>query len=308
MADVVALLRPSQWIKNVVVFAGPAAGLQLTSGASVGRAMLAFAAFCLLSSAGYAVNDVIDRVADSQHPTKRNRPVARGAIGVGGALTLAVVLAVVSLGMAGLWLGRGVVAVLAVYLALTLAYSVALKQRVILDVIVVALGFVLRAWAGAIAVGVEASSWLIACVFTLCLFMGFGKRRCEVAMLGNAEVAESHRPTLVRYTPELLTHLIAVSAGIAVITFLLYTLDTAGHPAPFPKEHLFYTLPIVVYGVFRFAMLTQLGVYSGPTEMVFKDRALFSAIVLWGCCALVVVYQMELFGPGGLEQFVSSSP
>jgi 4-hydroxybenzoate polyprenyltransferase len=190
------------------------------------------------------------------------------------------------------------------YFVMTLTYTLALKRRVILDVIIVALGFVLRAWAGALAVGVEASSWLIVCVFTLCLFMGFGKRRCEVVMLGNAEEARNHRSTLVRYTPELLTHLIAVSAGIAVITFLLYTLDTAGHPSPFPKQHLFYTLPIVVYGVFRFAMLTELGSYAGPTEMMYKDRGLQVAFVLWMVCSLVVVYQVSLFGPAGLEQFV----
>lgn len=302
LADAVALLRPSQWIKNVVVLAGPAAALQLTSLPSIARSAFAFAAFCLMSSAAYAINDVVDRNADARHPTKRFRPVARGALSVGAALMLAGLLAFTSLLMALTLTGRGVAVILVVYLAITMAYSVALKRRVILDVIIVALGFVLRAWAGAMAVGVEASSWLVACVFTLCLFMGFGKRRCEVVMLGNAEEAESHRPTLVRYTPELLTHLIAVSAGIAVITFLLYTLDTAGHPSPFPKQHLFYTLPIVVYGVFRFAMLTELGNYAGPTEMMYKDRALQVAFVLWIVCALVIVYQVKLFGPGGLER------
>ncbi len=302
--DVVALLRPRHWIKNVVVFAGPAAGLQLTSAVSMLRAVVAFASFCLISSAVYAVNDAVDRKADARHPTKRNRPVARGVISPFTAITIALLLTFMAAGLALTLPGRSVVVVLGVYLCLALAYTFALKKRVILDVIIVALGFVLRAWAGALAVGVEASSWLIACVFTLCLFMGFGKRRCEVVMLGNAEEAGSHRRTLLRYTPTLLAHMIAVSAGIAVITFLLYTLDTAGHPSAFPKQHLFYTLPIVVYGVFRFAMLTELGVYAGPTEMIFKDRALLTAIVLWAGCALVVVYQVALFGTGGLERFV----
>ena len=105
----------------------------------------------------------------------------------------------------------------------------------------------------------------------------------------------------MRYTPQLLTHLITVSAGIAVITFLLYTLDTAGHASPFPKQHLFYTLPLVVYGIFRFAMLTELGLYSGPTEMMFKDKALFLAFLLWVVCAMVIAYQVPLLGPHGLE-------
>ena len=304
LGDVVELLRPTQWVKNVVVFAGPAAGLKLSSGHSLGQAMVAFAAFCLAASATYALNDVVDRTADASHPTKRLRPVARGAIRPATAVVVATVLAAAAISLTTWVLSSGVTAVLAGYLALTLAYSLTLKRRVILDVIVVACGFVLRAFAGAVAVGVPTSEWLIACVFTLCLFMGFGKRRCEIAMIGNAEEIGHHRRTLVRYTPDLLNHLLAVSAGIAVITFLLYTLDTQGHPSPFHKEHLFYTLPLVIYGIFRFAMLTELGIYSGPTEIVLKDRAMVLAIVLWALCALVIAYQVALFGPGGLAGLV----
>jgi len=169
----------------------------------------------------------------------------------------------------------------------------------ILDVIVIATGFVLRAWAGSLAVGVVTSEWLVVCMFTLCLFMGFGKRRCELTMIGNVDEARQHRRTLVRYTPDLLNHLITVSAGIAVMTFLLYTLDHSRSPAPFPKEHLFYTLPIVVYGVFRFAMLTELGLYSGPTEIVLRDKAMLGTILVWAAAALVIVYQKTLLGPNG---------
>ena len=126
-------------------------------------------------------------------------------------------------------------------------------------------------------------------------------------MIVNREQAEEHRRTLVSYTPQLLTHLITVSAGIAVMTFLLYTLDTTRDDVPFHKEHLFYTLPVVVYGVFRFAMLTETGLYSGPTEIVLKDRPLLAAIGLWACAALVIVYQHALFGPGGLASLVTGS-
>lgn len=136
-------------------------------------------------------------------------------------------------------------------------------------------------------------------MFTLCLFMGFGKRRCELTMIGNVDEARQHRRTLVRYTPDLLNHLITVSAGIAVMTFLLYTLDHSRSPAPFPKEHLFYTLPIVVYGVFRFAMLTELGLYSGPTEIVLRDKAMLGTILVWAAAALVIAYQKTLLGPNG---------
>ena len=303
LRDLVALMRPSQWVKNVVVFAGPAAGLKLTSVASAFDAVAAFVAFCLVASATYVINDLLDRHADASHPTKCNRPIARGAVGPGAAVALAVGLITVAAIGAFCLLNAGVTIVLAVYFALTLAYSFALKERVILDVIVVATGFVLRAWAGSLAVGVPTSDWLVACVFTLCLFMGFGKRRCELAMIGSRGDAGQHRRTLLSYTPDLLTHLITVSAGIAVITFLLYTLDMSGHPAPFHKQHLFYTLPLVVYGIFRFAMLTEHGSFSGPTEIVLHDRPMLATIVCWAVCALLVAYQTRLFGPEGFDRF-----
>ena len=128
--------------------------------------------------------------------------------------------------------------------------------------------------------------------------------RCEIAMLGVGDEAGKHRRTLLRYTPDLLNHLITVSAGIAVIAFLLYTLDSSGNAPPFQKEHLFYTLPLVIYGVFRFAMLTEFGQYAGPTEIVLKDPAMRWAILLWTVAALVVAYQKTLFGPGGLPGLV----
>lgn len=302
VGDCIQLLRPAQWIKNVVVFAGPAAALKLASIGAFLDALVAFVSFCLAASATYAINDVMDRQADANHPKKRNRPVARGAIRPSTAIAVSAVLMLLAITIPTFLVNGRVTAVLVLYLALTLAYSMTLKRRVILDVIVVACGFVLRAWAGSLAVGVATSAWLVACVFTLCLFMGFGKRRCELAMIGDTNEAGQHRRTLLRYTPDLLNHLITVSAGIAVITFLLYTMDTGGHPAPFHKEHLFYTLPLVVYGIFRYAMLTELGVHSGPTEIVLRDRPLLATILLWAVIALAIAYQNSLFGPEGLER------
>lgn len=299
--DYIDLLRPTHWVKNVVVLAGPAAGLKLFSPVSAAQAFVAFAAFCLIASATYAINDVLDRVADARHPTKRNRPVARGAIRPIVAVGMGCCLVAAAVALTTLYLTASVTIVLLLYFGMTLAYSVALKRQVILDVIIVATGFVLRAWAGSLAVGVPTSEWLAACVFTLCLFMGFGKRRCELAQIGNLDVAGQHRPTLLRYTPDLLQHLITVSAGIALITFLLYTLDTGSHPTPFHKEHLFYTLPLVVYGVFRYAMLTELGTFGGPMDIVLKDRAVLATIVVWTVIAMVIAYEMPLFGPDGLE-------
>ena len=305
-ADYLKLIRPAQWVKNIVVFAGPAAGLKLFTAHGLSRTLLTFAAFCIAASAGYIVNDILDRQADRSHPTKRFRPIAAGRITIGSAAALAVMLWASAITTSALLLPRGVTLVLCLYIGLTLSYSSVLKERVILDVILIALGFVLRAMAGALAVDVPASEWLIVCVFTLCLFMGFGKRRCEIAMIADADEIFQHRRTLVRYTPDLLNHLITVSAGIAVITFLLYTLDAGvAHPSVFPKHHLFYTLPLVIYGVFRFAMLTELGLHTGPTEIVLKDKAMLLTVALWTLCALVVAYQNFLFGPGGLTALVN---
>ncbi len=306
LRDWLGLLRPAQWVKNVVVLAGPAAGLKLFDAGLFPRAALAFLGFCLMASATYCINDTLDREADAGHPTKKTRPVARGAIRPATALSAGGALFVVASLLSGLVLGPQVTVVLVLYFAMTLAYSLALKERVILDVIILALGFVLRAWAGSLAVGVVTSEWMIACVFTLCLFMGFGKRRCEIASIGNRADAGQFRSTLLRYTPDLLNHLITVSAGIAVLTFLLYTLDTSGH-APFHKQHLFFTLPIVVYGIFRFAMLTETGRYTGPTEIVLKDPALLATIILWAALALGIAYQSVLFGPGGIEARLGGS-
>jgi 4-hydroxybenzoate polyprenyltransferase len=293
--DYLDLFRPTQWVKNVVVLAGPAGGLKLFTVSGFTQAVIAMAAFCLAASGAYAINDVIDRETDARHPSKRLRPVARGVISAGQARTLGVLLILLSALITLFLSERLVTAVVLGYAALSLSYSLVFKRHMLLDVIVIALGFVLRAWAGSLAVGVPTSEWLVACMFTLCLFLGFGKRRCELATLGNAVEAGRHRATLVHYTPDLLNHLLTVSAGIAVMTFLLYTVDFSGPPSPFPKHHLFYTLPLVVYGVFRFAMVSELGLYSGPTEIVLKDRPLFFVILLWGAIALAIASEPVLF-------------
>ncbi len=302
LRDYFDAVRPTHWVKNVIVLAAPAAGMKLTDPVACRHALLAFVAFCFAASATYLINDAVDRETDAAHPTKRFRPIARGAIRPSVAFALATGLILFALAFSFLLLGNAVTGALVIYLLLTLAYSLALKQAVILDVMMVAVGFVLRAWAGALAVDVPPSQWLIACVFTLCMFMGFGKRRCELSMIDSPADARQHRPTLIRYTPDLLNHLITVSAGIAVITFLLYTVDTSGIQAPFPKRHLFFSLPIVVYGIFRFAMLTEIGRFSGPVDIVLRDRPLQLALAIWGLFALVVAYQIPLLGPGGLSR------
>ncbi len=286
----VQLARPHQWVKNLAVFVGPLFALKLGDSPSVWNTIIAFFGFCLVSSAGYAINDTMDRAADALHPHKRHRPVASGVIAPYSAWIFAAVFCLAGMLLVRLWLPPMVGYIVAAYLVLILAYSAALKQRPILDVIILAIGFVLRAVAGAEAVEAVVSPWLIVCTFTLCMFLGFGKRRCELAAFESREEAGTHRTTLLRYTPELLNHLISVSAGIAIITFLLYTMDTSEkYQPPFQKEYLLYTLPLVAYGLFRYAMLIEFGDRAGPTEIILKDVPLLLTIGLWGAIALGIV-------------------
>lgn len=279
MGKYVRLMRPVEWVKNVVVLAGPAFAMRLFDI----EALVAFAAFCLAASAVYVVNDIVDREADKAHPDKRDRPIASGAVTPTSAAVLAVVLIVVALGVTYISAPKALAIIVASYIVLIFAYSFLLKRQPILDVIVIATGFVLRAVGGAAAVSAPVSPWLIACTFTLCMFLGFGKRRCELATLTNRDDAGAHRTTLLRYTPELLNHLTSVSAGIAIMTFLLYTMDASPHipPPPFRKDYLLYTLPLVAYALFRYAMLIEAGRFSGPTQIVMKDKALILTGVLW---------------------------
>ncbi len=302
IGDLVSLLRPHQWVKNIIIFAGPAASLKLSSPQSLYHATLAFVSFCLAASSIYAINDAIDRNADACHPTKRLRPIARGAISPATAYALAAVLISIALLIAKTFLNGTVTAILGTYFVLMVAYSLALKKQALLDVIVLATGFVLRAWAGAASVDVVASQWLIGCVFTLCLFFGFGKRQCELSMLGDDESAVKHRATLIRYTPRLLSHLLTTSAAVAVMTFLIYTMEPGHAAPPFHKEHLFYTLPIVIYGIFRYTMCAELGKFAGPTEILLKDKMMIASIVLWLAIAMFIAYHDPIVSAVGLER------
>jgi len=291
LADVLRLGRPSQWVKNVFVFPALLFGIHRTESEAILAAVLTFAAFCLLSSGVYAINDVLDREEDRAHPRKRNRPVASGRVSPTTAVLIGLGYGVAGLAVA--WeVHRSVLAAGLAYLALMAAYNAVLKDKVLVDVIAISCGFVLRAIAGALAVQVAISPWLLVCTFTLCLFLGFGKRQCELAAFATTQEAAQHRQTLSRYNSQLLRHLLTTSAGIAVVTFLLYTLD----PQTQAKLHgslLIYTTPLVFYGVFRYTMLVETGRISGPNEILLADRPFLATVLLWGAAAVAIVY----YGP-----------
>jgi len=290
------LLRPNQWIKNLFLFAGLIFGQKLTDAGAVGIALVGFVLLCLTSSLVYVINDIHDRDEDKLHPRKRHRPIASGRISIGAAMVLAVVL--LAVGVGGSWmLNSGFGLVVTAYLFLQLFYTFGFKHAVILDVISIGVGFVLRAVAGAVLVHVEISPWLVLCTFTLCLFMGFSKRRCELNALAEngGTGAQKHRKTLSVYTPELLNHMTTLTAGIAIVGFMLYTIDdrTIGVFGKFAATALLYTLPIVVYAVFRFAVLVEHGEVDGPTDVVIKDHPFQIAIALWTVAALLIIYCPE---------------
>ncbi len=279
-------LRPKHWIKNTFVLAPLVFAGRLSDPASVERAAAALAVFCALSSSVYLLNDVADREADRLHPKKRFRPIAAGDLGATPAVLLASALAVGSLA-AAIVLSPKLAAVSALYLAQNLAYSFALKRVVILDVMLVASGFLLRAWAGAVAVGVAISEWLVLCTGLLALFLGFVKRRQEIA---SAPVATEQRPILREYSLPFLDQMIAVVTGSVVTAYALYAFSDEV-ATKLGTRHLGLTIPFVLFGIFRYLYLVHLrGEGENPTALVLSDRPLLLNVLLWGGAVGLVLY------------------
>ncbi|OGL08954.1 MAG: phosphoribose diphosphate--decaprenyl-phosphate phosphoribosyltransferase [Candidatus Rokubacteria bacterium RIFCSPLOWO2_12_FULL_71_22] len=290
LAAVVVSLRPRQWLKNLFVFAGLIFAQKLFTPAAW-IALAAFALFCALSGAVYLLNDVADRDRDRLDPRKRARPIAAGRLGVGVALAAAAVLVAGSL-VAAAFLSRAFLATAVAYLVLLTAYSVWLKHLVIVDVIVVACGFVLRAVAGAVVIRVEMSGWLLICTILLALFLALGKRRFEYLSLGGDAVA--HRPILAEYSPALLDQMIAVVTASTVTAYALYTMSPET-VAKFHTQLLPATIPFVLYGVFRYLYLLyrrQLG--GNPSELLLGDRALLLNALCWMLAVLLIIYGTRL--------------
>ncbi len=279
-------MRPVQWLKNGFVLAPIVFSGRIADPEAWSRCLLAVAAFCAASSATYLVNDILDREADRQHPDKCTRPIASGAVSVGSALATALVLMAVAVG-AAFTLGGWFPAVLGSYLALTLSYSAFLKDAVFLDVLVVAAGFVLRVVGGAVAIDVPVSTWLLMCTYLLALYLALGKRRAELALLG--EEAGSHRVVLGHYTLPLVDQATSVVLGATVAAYTLYTVapETV---AKVGSDGLMVTVPIVLYGLFRYLYLLHRHELGGsPTLVLITDWPLLACVVVWIVVAAVVI-------------------
>ena len=287
MPSWIAAARPSQWIKGVIIFAPMVLASKTADPFAWEKVLLTFGAFCLLASSAYIINDIHDREADRLHPVKKQRPIASRRLGVGSAVSEAAILGAMGL-LLGWSAGWRVLVILTGYLILQALYTGLLRGRVLVDVIVLSIGFVLRAMAGAVCIPVEVSPWLFICTFTLSLFMGFCKRGNEIKSLGREGDKTGHRRSLVEYSPELLTHLITLSAAVAVVSFIMYSISLSTI-ARFGTPNLIYTLPLVVYGVFRFAMLSMKGVYAGPVDIIWHDRPFQVTVALWSFLAWAVI-------------------
>jgi 4-hydroxybenzoate polyprenyltransferase len=288
LSAVLASLRPRQWVKNLFVFGGLIFAQQLFFPPAVWTALGAFAIFCGLSGAIYLLNDVADRDQDRLHPDKRLRPIASGRLSVPAAVAAALVLIGGGLAAAA-WLSPPFAAVALAYVVLLSAYSAWLKHIVIVDVLVVAIGFVLRAMAGALVISVAISGWLLICTILLALFLALGKRRHEVLALG--EEAARHRPILAEYSAALLDQMIAVVTASTVTAYALYTMSPET-VAKFQTPLLPVTLPFVLYGIFRYLYLLyrrQLG--GNPSDIVLRDRALLLNTLLWLAVVLIILYR-----------------
>jgi 4-hydroxybenzoate polyprenyltransferase len=283
-------LRPTQWPKNVFVLAPLVFGGMLLDSRVTLRAALALVAFCCASSAVYLINDLRDREEDRRHPLKRLRPIAAGTLPVPVAV-LAVVALVGAAALLSLRLGRPFALVLGTYLVLNVLYTLWLKHMVILDVMSIAISFVLRVEAGSTATGIEISRWLLLCTIFLALFLAFSKRRHEITLL--AHEASGQRPVLDHYSPAFLDQMINVVTASSVVSYALYCVA----PETVEKYHtqdLVFTIPLVLYGIFRYLYLMyQRPGERNPTEAILRDAPFLINILLWGLVVVWIVYGRE---------------
>ncbi len=286
-ALLVASLRPAEWTKNLLVFAGALFGGRLLDLPAVGMAVATFAVFCGLSGAIYLFNDLVDRAADQRHPLKRLRPIASGRLAPAAAASVALVLAASAVIVAfALRPALGAVAV--TYLGLLGAYSLGLKHLVIIDALTIAAGFVLRAVAGALAVSVPIGQWLLVCTTLLALFLALSKRRHELTLL--ADAATGHRRILHEYSPYLLDQMIAVVTASTLVAYSVYA-TSAETAQRLGTDRLGLTIPFVLYGIFRYLYLVhQKRAGGSPAALLLTDAPLLACVGLWAAAVALILY------------------
>lgn len=283
---IIKTMRIKQWTKNAIIFAALVFDRQLLNVTAFSRTIAGFFLFCILSSTVYIINDILDVEADRQHPKKKFRPIASGQLPVPAAITAVVILLVISFPLAYIlspfffWISL-------VYFLTNLAYSVRLKHIVLIDVVVLSLGFVFRVGAGVSLIHVERfSPWLYVVTYLLALYLGFGKRRAELTLLSGS--AGSHRKVLEGYTVPFLDQVLMMISGMTIISYSLYTFSAPNLPA---NHSMMLTIPFVFYGILRYMYIIQVeGTGNAPDEILLIDRPLQIAIFLWGISVLAIFY------------------
>jgi len=279
---ILTALRPKQWIKNLVVFAGLIFSRNTFNVPLLEKTVATFVCFCAVVGAGYLINDVLDRERDRVHPAKRERPIASGRLGVHAALAAAVLLVALALA-GGLIVDAWLPLMLAAYLALQLLYSLVLKHLVIIDVLAIAAGFLLRAVAGAVVIHVAISPWLVICALLLALFLGLAKRRAELSLLEDA--AASYRRNLEHYSIELIDQMTSVTAAATLVSYSFYSFSV------FESRTMMLTIPFVMYGIFRYLYLVHEHLRGGsPEQVLLTDKPLLVDIMLWGITAQAALH------------------
>ena len=288
-------IRPRDWTKNLLVFSGVIFSRSLTDVNNLRISLLGFMVFCCASSAVYLFNDLCDLKEDREHPIKQNRPLASGQLNINFArVSMVFLFAVAAFG--ALQLDRSFALVIGAYVATCLAYSLRLKDIVILDVILIASGFVLRAVSGAVLIGVEVSEWLVLCTSMVALLVGFGKRRHELVLMEDA--AENHRRSLGDYSIDFLNSIMNICAGAAVLTYALYT-RADETVARVGSRWMLITIPFVVYGIFRYLFLIHKRQAGGdPVQLLFRDGATQLNLLLWIVTVGLVIYVPKLWHLG----------
>jgi hypothetical protein len=293
-------LRPSEWIKNVLVFAGLVFAKKFHDGPAVVDAFLTFVAFCAISSAGYLFNDLRDVEHDRRHPEKRNRPIASGELAPRTAVVAAVALTAIAIVIALVGVSAEVAGLVALYGAATVAYSLGLKQLVIIDVMTIASLFILRVVAGAVAVDAQASSYLLVCTAMLALFLGFTKRRQEAILEESQPAASSSatpgaagsgvtRPVLEHYSIPFLDQMVSMVTAAAIISYVIYAINS-----PFIGSKMLATAPSVLYGVFRYLYLIYDREDTRSTAAILtEDGGMVFAGVTWVATAVLMLYAFD---------------
>lgn len=285
--NIVITMRPKQWVKNVFIFTGLIFSRNLFQVDLLAKASVGFILFSLAASSVYIFNDIQDIERDRQHPEKRKRPLPAGLLSVQTAYVVSIALTIFAL-VAGYFLNKMFFAILVAYVVMNIAYTLKIKDMVILDVMFIAFGFVIRVLAGTVLADVRPSDWLIICTITISLFLGFSKRRHELSLMGNN--SNNHRKVLTHYSIPFLDQMIAVATACTVMSYALYTVaeETVTR---FETRNLVFTIPFVLYGIYRyFYLIHQKEKGGNPTSAVLADLPLFLDGVLWLIAVILIIY------------------